>query len=536
IMATGKKRKVDAECRAFQEKWTNDYFFVEVKGKPVCLVCGDALAVMKKANLERHYSSKHAKLNALQGQMRLDKVNSLRRSLDAQLAVFTRPHSDRENVIHTSFVVNIETTLNDTAKKFIFFSLACDETTDLTNTAQLAIFVRGITAEFETTLQAMHGTTEGEDLFEQVVLAMNKFELPFKKLSGLATDGAPAMLGPQKGLTALVKKEMSRLRLDPSDLVVCHCIIHQESLCAHSLKLHSVMTTVVSTINFIKSRGLNSRQFKELLSDLESEYGDLVYHCEVRWLSRADMLARFYNLREEVKQFMEIKGKPVVELSDDKWLCDLAFMVDITKHLSELNVKLQGPNQLLSSLLSNVKSFEAKLKLWQFQLEQGNIAHFPTLQEQKPAMTDEYAGECAKLLQAFEERFQDMKSKQNELKIFAAPFNVEPSDVPDNLQHEIIELQSNDELKAKYNNLPLLEFYKLYVCCEDFPILRRHALKFASLFGTTYCCEQFFSKLTLAKTRFRSRLTDPNLENQLRVASSSLPSDIRLRCNPNRNE
>ncbi|RXN38641.1 general transcription factor II-I repeat domain-containing 2-like protein [Labeo rohita] len=287
------------------------------------------------------------------------------------------------------------------------------------------------------------------------------------------------------------------------------------------------MTTVVSTINFIKSRGLNSRQFKELLSDLESEYGDLVYHCEVRWLSRADMLERFYKLREEVKQFMEIKGKPVVELSDDKWLCDLAFMVDITKHLSELNVKLQGLNQLLSSLLSHVKSFEAKLKLWQSQLEKSCTVHFPTLQEQKPAMTTEYAGECAKLLQAFGERFQDIKSKQNELKIFAVPFNVEPSEVPDNLQHEIIELQSNDELKAKYNNLPLLEFCKLYVRSEDFPILRRHALKLASLFGTTYCCEQFFSKLTLAKTRFRSRLTDSNLENQLRVASSSLPSDIK---------
>lgn len=101
------------------------------------------------------------------------------------------------------------------------------------------------------------------------------------------------------------------------------------------------MTTVVSTINFIKSRGLNSSQFKELLSDLESEYRDLVYHCEVRWLSRADMLARFYKLRKEVKQFMEIKGKPVVELSDGKWLCDLAFIVDITKYLSEVNVKLK---------------------------------------------------------------------------------------------------------------------------------------------------------------------------------------------------
>ncbi|KAK3880044.1 hypothetical protein Pcinc_015431 [Petrolisthes cinctipes] len=74
---------------------------------------------------------------------------------------------------------------------------------------------------------------------------------------------------------------------------------------------------------------------------------------------------RFYELRDEVKQFMEMKGTPVKELSDTKWLCDLAFMVDITK---------------------------------------------------------------------------DMKSKQQELNIFATPFNVEPVDVPDNLQHEIIQL------------------------------------------------------------------------------------------------
>ncbi|KAK3892883.1 hypothetical protein Pcinc_003284 [Petrolisthes cinctipes] len=183
------------------------------------------------------------------------------------------------------------------------------------------------------------------------------------------------------------------------------------------------------------------------------------------------MLIHFYELRDEVKQFMEIKGTPVKELSDTKWLCDLAFMVDITKYLSELNVKLQGHNQLLSSLLSNVQG-------------------------------------------------------QQELNIFTTPFNVESVDVPDNLQHEIIQLQSDDELKARCNNLSLLEFYRRYVSADDFPILRRHALKYASVFGTTYCCEQFLSKLTLAKCRLRSRLTDANLKNLLRVASSTIPLNI----------
>jgi hypothetical protein len=113
-----------------------------------------------------------------------------------------------------------------------------------------------------------------------------------------------------------------------------------------------------------------------------------------------------------------------------------------------------------------------------------------------------------------------------ELNIFATPFNVEPADVPYNLQHEIIQLQSDDELKARYNNLPLLEFYKRYISNDDFPTLRRHALKYAYVFGTPYCCEQFFSKLTIAKSRLRSRLTDANLEKQLRVATSSVPGNI----------
>ena len=206
------------------------------------------------------------------------------------------------------------------------------------------------------------------------------------------------------------------------------------------------------------------------------------------------MLRKFSEQRDEVEQFMGMKGKPVRELKDSKWLCDLAFMVDITKYLTQLNIKLQGPNQLLSSLLSNVKSFEGKLKLWKLQLEQNITAHFPTLEGQNPSTTIEYAGECAKLIEAFNERFKDVKSKQMELNIFATPVNVEAADVPHLLQLKIIQLQSNSELKARYNNIPLLEFYKSYVRDGEFPTLKKHALKYASVFGTTYCCEQFFFK------------------------------------------
>ena len=178
-------------------------------------------------------------------------------------------------------------TLKDKAQDFEFFALALDETTDITNTAQLAIFIRGVTSGFKIhedllSLESMHGTTRSEDLFEKLLLAMGKFNLPFEKLGGIATDGAPAMVGSQKGLTALLKKELTRFGLAVDDLVVCHCIIHQQNLCAKSLQLHNVVSTVIKCINFIKSRGLNSRLCKKFLEDLNADYHNLIYYCEVR--------------------------------------------------------------------------------------------------------------------------------------------------------------------------------------------------------------------------------------------------------------
>jgi hypothetical protein len=46
-MAMLKKRKVDSECRNVQERWTENYFFIEYKRKPVCLICLDTVSASK---------------------------------------------------------------------------------------------------------------------------------------------------------------------------------------------------------------------------------------------------------------------------------------------------------------------------------------------------------------------------------------------------------------------------------------------------------------------------------------------------------
>ena len=88
---------------------------------------------------------------------------------------------------------NIQKTLKDKAQDFEFFALALDETTDITNTALLSIFIRGVTSDFKIqedllSLESKHGTTRGEDLFEKLLLTRGKFNHPFEKLDGIATD------------------------------------------------------------------------------------------------------------------------------------------------------------------------------------------------------------------------------------------------------------------------------------------------------------------------------------------------------------
>jgi len=49
--------------------------------------------------------------------------------------------------------------------------------------------------------------------------------------------------------------------------------------------MKDVMDVVVKTVNFIRARGLNHRQFVSFLADLEMEYGELLYHTKVSEIS-----------------------------------------------------------------------------------------------------------------------------------------------------------------------------------------------------------------------------------------------------------
>ena len=55
---------------------------------------------------------------------------------------------------------------------------------------------------------------------------------------------------------------------------------------------------------------------------------------------------------------MTNKQQDVAYLSDDDWLNDIAFLTDITQHLSDLNVKLQNKSQLVNKMFEHICSFK----------------------------------------------------------------------------------------------------------------------------------------------------------------------------------
>lgn len=49
-----KIRKVNDECRVFNEAWSEKYFFRDHNGKAVCLICTETVNVLKEYNVRRH--------------------------------------------------------------------------------------------------------------------------------------------------------------------------------------------------------------------------------------------------------------------------------------------------------------------------------------------------------------------------------------------------------------------------------------------------------------------------------------------------
>ncbi|CAK1597303.1 unnamed protein product [Parnassius mnemosyne] len=426
--------------------------------------------------------------------------------------------------------------LREKAQQFEWFSLATDESNDVTDTAQLLIFVRGIDKNFNVYEELLHlcslkGTTTGEDLFCNLEQALVSMQLPWEKLVSVTTDGGRNMSGQNKGLVGRIKSKLAEIGC--AIPLFFHCIIHQEALCSKVVSWKEVMDIVVSTVNYIRKNGLTHRQFQQFLSDTEANHRDVVYYSEVRWLSRGAVLKRFFDLRKEINTFMNEKGKSIPELTDTQWLIDLGFLTDVTHELNTLNVRLQGKKKLISDMYTDVKAFQMKIKLFIKHIDEKKLDHFPNCKEAVEEAginfhwkIDKMKDILIQLQSQFSDRFGDFEKVSSKLKVFANPFSCDIEEVPSNLQMNMIDLQSNNVLKSTFYELKdLVKFYGSLP--SDFDELKKFAQQFITIFSSTYLCEQTFSIVNYRKNKCASRLTDEHLRAILRIATTNMTANIQ---------
>ncbi|XP_077287964.1 general transcription factor II-I repeat domain-containing protein 2-like [Arctopsyche grandis] len=141
------------------------------------------------------------------------------------------------------------------------------------------------------------------------------------------------------------------------------------------------------------------------------------------------------------------------ESTNNDWLCDFAFTLDIITHLNTFNCILQGKNVYAHDSIKSLNAFNLKLQLFQRQILIKKLDHFPTLKSLNivESKIKKY-GDTIKAL-------SDFRVIENSLAIIRDPFLANVDNIPSELQLEILDLQCDRDLKYLYRREEICKFY-----------------------------------------------------------------------------
>lgn len=453
-----------------------------------------------------------------------------------------------------------------------FISIAVDESTDISDMAQCCVMAKYITSsgirEELLDLVTLKGHTTGQDISESILTCLKNKHVNLNSIVCIATDGAPSMIGNNKGFLKLFSTHI------PHQVISFHCILHQEALIAKSIgllpQLKEIMDVVMPMINFIRAKALNHRLFHALLEEVGNERKDLVNFTAVRWLSRGKALKRFYECLNEVIIFLTSKNyneQHVQFLSHPDWIQHFCYLLDMTEHFNTLNLKLQGKGNTALQLLEEVLIFEQKLNILLEDVAEGKFIYFKNLKNYRLNIKNEKRIDCkifAEMItvikNSFTNRFQDFKKHHELMKFILHPLNcklnlIDISAFPGisiaDLKMELLEIQNKciwvqklqqmvaqiEENESCMKEAPQEIIFK---CWNSFPNnyinAKRLAFGILTFFGSTYNCEQLFSSMNYMKNKYRGKMTDESLKAELLIKCTAYTPDLSKLANNLQNQ
>jgi hypothetical protein len=149
------------------------------------------------------------------------------------------------------------------------------------------------------------------------------------------------------------------------------------------------------------------------------------------------------------------------------------FLVDIIKKLNQLNISLQGNDNSIIDSFNNINAFQKKIFVFEFQLKNNKVQHFPLLNELEISKfiyiyinNIKYVKEIRKLTAVFESRFTNLDKYKKIFEIYSSPFHTNVKSASD-LQMELIDLQYNNELNRIFEtSKSKIDFYNINITKE----------------------------------------------------------------------
>lgn len=566
------------------------YGFTELGNKPQCVVCCEVLSVecMKPSKMIRHLEGKHPglkdkpvsffeqKLAILKNQkgsiinMGNTNQNALLASYDValQIAQKAKPHTIAEELLLPAAIdmvsrvispqealklkniplsndsiarrisdmtENVKDQLKEKLKQSEFISIQIDESTDVAGCSQFLCFVRYETGESieENILfcKPLPDYTTGECMFDLFVKATEPFEIDWKKCVSICSDGAAALTGKYSGLITRLKTIMPNANW-------VHCFLHRQALATKKMppELRQVLDDAVKVVNFVKTRPLQKRLFSILCDEMGALHKNLLFHTEVRWLSRGNVLCRLFELRAEMLIFLQDANPELAKFfADEEWLIQLAYLADLFSQINILNMSLQGPDKTILFAQDKVNAFAKKLTLWEKRVKKMNFENFALTNEFKEFVSSVgddsldltfFSLLVSTHLKALKIQLLDYIPTEDTSGVqwVLYPFKdniVEKAEMDPNLHDKLIELSSDQSKKLLYES-EFVDRFWLGVR-NEYPELVSKAMKLLIPFATSYLCESGFSRMVSIKTKSRNRLS---LENDMILCITNIKPDV----------
>ena len=580
-MSTSSKKKV----RAYKQEYLHFGFIENESNKtqPLCILCEKTFSneAMKPSRLKGHLKSCHSEHldkdleffrkrreeRTKQGKITNMFKKSAQSKDDGQLASYYLsliiakhglPHSIGEKtfipvlktvlekVIHyknTSNVLRSIPLSNNTVKRRIdevsecveqklvqmmcenFFSMQVDESTLPGGKCLILVCVRLITNDtvYEelalSDLMETHST--GKLVFDKIIRYFQENKIPSTNLIGIATDGAPSMIGKYRGLITHFKD------LNPNIFTI-HCVIHRQHLVAKNLsdRLNDSLNLVIKAVNKIKRHALQGRLFKKLCNENDEVFDKLIIHTEVRWLSKGNCLERFLAVFNSVIDFFAGKDSMLADNLVKRKL-DIAYMSDLYGKFNHLNKTLQGKNLNLVKVKSKITSFRNQLELYGKNFKNNQFAQFSSLENLKLQISEDevetYSSHLEQLKDDMDKRFNDV-FQLNVPKWVVDPFEANLFEININLQETFADLQNDLELKVKFSKEKYESFWTQQQLRQKYPLIWEEIRLLFIAFPSSYIVEKAFSSVINILSK-RSNL-DICKGGDLRLFLTDLEPDI----------